>query len=83
MLKEIRVYVVLDFGAGTILGDPVRLQQVVWNLLSNAIKFTQKSGSVRVSLERINSHIELSVSDTGPGIEEEFLPLRIRPVPAG
>jgi PAS domain S-box-containing protein len=72
--KEIRVYVVLDFGAGTILGDPVRLQQVVWNLLSNAIKFTQKSGSVRVSLERINSHIELSVSDTGPGIDEDFLP---------
>lgn len=72
--KEIRVYVVLDFGAGTILGDPVRLQQVVWNLLSNAIKFTPKSGSVRVSLERVNSHIELSVSDTGPGIEEDFLP---------
>ena len=72
--KEIRVYVVLDFGAGTILGDPVRLQQVVWNLLSNAIKFTHKTGSVRVSLERINSHIELSVSDTGPGIDEDFLP---------
>ena len=72
--KEIRVYVILDFGAGTILGDPVRLQQVVWNLLSNAIKFTQKQGSVRVSLERINSHIELSVSDTGPGIDEDFLP---------
>lgn len=72
--KEIRVYVVLDFGAGTILGDPVRLQQVVWNLLSNAIKFTQKLGSIRVSLERVNSHIELSVSDTGPGIDEDFLP---------
>lgn len=72
--KDIRVYVVLDFGAGTILGDPVRLQQVVWNLLSNAIKFTEKSGSVRISLERVNSHIELSVSDTGPGINEEFLP---------
>jgi PAS domain S-box-containing protein len=72
--KGIRVYVVLDFGAGNILGDPVRLQQVVWNLLSNAIKFTQKSGSVRISLERVNSHIELSVSDTGPGIAEDFLP---------
>jgi PAS domain S-box-containing protein len=72
--KEIRIYVVLDFGAGSILGDPVRLQQVVWNLLSNAIKFTPKQGSIRVSLERINSHIELTVSDTGPGIDEDFLP---------
>jgi PAS domain S-box-containing protein len=72
--KQIRVYVVLDFGAGTILGDSVRLQQVVWNLLSNAIKFTPRGGSVRVSLERINSHLEISVSDTGSGIAEDFLP---------
>jgi CheY-like chemotaxis protein/anti-sigma regulatory factor (Ser/Thr protein kinase) len=66
--------VVLDFGSGTVLGDPVRLQQVVWNLLSNAIKFTPKGGSVSVSLARVNSHFEISVSDTGPGIEPEFLP---------
>jgi PAS domain S-box-containing protein len=72
--KEIRIYVVLDFGAGSILGDPVRLQQVVWNLLSNAIKFTPKGGSIRVSLERVNSHVELTVTDTGSGIDEDFLP---------
>ena len=72
--KEIRIYVVLDFGSGTVLGDPMRLQQVVWNLLSNAIKFTPKGGSVRVSLERINSHYELNVSDTGSGIDPMFLP---------
>ena len=72
--KEIRVYVVLDFGPGTVLGDPVRLQQVVWNLLSNAIKFTPRGGSVRVSLERVNSHYELNVSDTGSGIDPDFLP---------
>ena len=72
--KEIRVYVVLDYGAGTVLGDSVRLQQIVWNLLSNAIKFTPKQGSIKVFLERINSHLELTVSDTGPGIEEDFLP---------
>lgn len=72
--KEIRVYVVLDYGAGLILGDSVRLQQIVWNLLSNAIKFTPKRGSVKVFLERINSHLELTVSDTGTGIDEEFLP---------
>ncbi|MEA2601672.1 MAG: hypothetical protein QOF89_2664 [Acidobacteriota bacterium] len=72
--KDIRLHVVLDFGAGMVLGDPVRLQQVVWNLLSNAIKFTPKHGRVYVQLERINSHIEVIVSDTGPGIDEEFLP---------
>src|SRR5829696_3632743 len=72
--KEVRIYVVLDFGSGTVLGDPTRLQQVVWNLLSNAIKFTPKGGSVRVSLERVNSHYEVNVADTGPGIEPKFLP---------
>jgi signal transduction histidine kinase/ActR/RegA family two-component response regulator len=72
--KEILIQAVLDFGAGPVLGDPVRLQQVVWNLLSNAIKFTPKHGRVQVQLERINSHIEITVSDTGPGIEEDFLP---------
>jgi signal transduction histidine kinase/CheY-like chemotaxis protein len=72
--KDIRIQVVLDFGAGLVLGDPVRLQQVVWNLLSNAIKFTPKHGRVQIQLERINSHVEVTVSDTGPGIDEEFLP---------
>jgi signal transduction histidine kinase/ActR/RegA family two-component response regulator len=72
--KEIRIQIVLDYGAGSVLGDPVRLQQVIWNLLSNAIKFTPKRGRVQVQLERVNSHLEVTVSDTGPGIEEEFLP---------
>jgi CheY-like chemotaxis protein len=47
---------------------------VMWNLLSNAIKFTPKGGKVQVLLERVNSHIELSVADTGIGIRPEFLP---------
>ncbi len=72
--KDIRVQVVLDFGAGAILGDPVRLQQVIWNLLSNAIKFTPKGGRVQIQLERVNSHVEITVSDTGTGIDQEFLP---------
>jgi CheY-like chemotaxis protein len=50
------------------------LQQVVWNLLSNAIKFTPRGGSVKVVLERVNAHLELSVTDTGKGIDPEFLP---------
>jgi CheY-like chemotaxis protein/two-component sensor histidine kinase len=72
--KNIRIYVVLDYNAGIVLGDATRLQQVIWNLLSNAVKFTPKEGSIRVSLERINSHVEIVVSDSGIGIEEEFLP---------
>ena len=55
-------------------GDPARLQQVFWNLLNNAIKFTQRGGKVLVALERVNSHVEVSVGDTGTGIAAEFLP---------
>jgi signal transduction histidine kinase/ActR/RegA family two-component response regulator len=72
--KDIRLQAVMDFGAGLVLGDPDRLQQVIWNLLSNAIKFTPKGGRIQIQLQRVNSHIEISVSDTGPGIDEEFLP---------
>jgi signal transduction histidine kinase/ActR/RegA family two-component response regulator len=72
--KEIRLQKVLDTGVSSISGDPARLQQVIWNLLSNAIKFTPKGGRVHVSLERINSHIEISVTDSGEGIKKDFLP---------
>lgn len=72
--KNIRIQKVIDTGVVSVAGDPARLQQVVWNPLSNAIKFTQKGGRVQVRLERINSHIEIVVSDTGTGINPEFLP---------
>ena len=73
--KNIRLTKVLDHVAGPIAGDPKRLQQVMWNLLSNAIKFTPKEGRVQVLLERVNSHIEISVADSGVGINSELLPL--------
>lgn len=72
--KDIRLQMVLDALAGPVTGDPNRLQQVVWNLLSNAIKFTPKGGRLQVSLKSVNSHVELTVSDTGQGIKPEFLP---------
>jgi signal transduction histidine kinase/ActR/RegA family two-component response regulator len=72
--KGIRLSTLLDPGAGSVNGDPSRLQQVVWNLLSNAIKFTARDGRVQVVLERVNSHIEIAVGDTGVGIKPEFLP---------
>jgi signal transduction histidine kinase/ActR/RegA family two-component response regulator len=57
-----------------VIGDPNRLQQVVWNLLSNAIKFTDKGGRVQVVLRRADSAFEIVVADTGVGIAPEFLP---------
>jgi PAS domain S-box-containing protein len=72
--KGVRLQVVVDPFAGPIHGDPNRLRQVFWNLLNNAIKFTGREGKVQVLLERINSHLEVSVVDTGEGIAPEFLP---------
>jgi PAS domain S-box-containing protein len=72
--KEIRIHRVFDSLVGPVAGDAARLQQVVWNLLSNAVKFTPKGGKVQVVLERVNSHVEISVIDTGIGIKPEFLP---------
>ncbi len=72
--KEIRLQLQLDSLAGQVSGDPDRLQQVTWNLISNAIKFTPKGGRVLVRLERVASHVEVIVSDTGQGIAPEFLP---------
>src|SRR6185312_11589898 len=72
--KDVRIQSVLDPLAGPVSGDPNRLQQVFWNLLTNAVKFTPKGGRIQVLLERVNSHVEVSVTDTGEGISPEFLP---------
>ena len=73
--KNVQIQTILDSRAGPIAGDHERLQQVVWNLLSNAIKFTPKNKRVQMQLERINSHIEITISDNGPGIKPDFLPI--------
>jgi len=72
--KGIRVQTLLDPAAGPISGDADRLQQIVWNLLTNAVKFTPKGGRIQVKIQRINSHVEIVVSDSGVGISKEFLP---------
>jgi len=72
--KNIQIVTVLDANAGLVMGEAVRLQQVVWNLLSNAVKFTRKDGHVEVELNSVGSHVEIVVRDTGEGIEPEFLP---------
>lgn len=72
--KGIQLQSVLASPGGPVSGDPDRLRQVVWNLLSNAVKFTPKGGRVRIQLQRINSHVEILVSDTGEGIGADLLP---------
>jgi PAS domain S-box-containing protein len=72
--KGVRLQTVAESAAGVVLGDRTRLQQVVWNLLSNAIKFTPNGGKVLIRLTRVDSSVEITVEDTGPGISPEFLP---------
>ncbi|HEY8877942.1 MAG TPA: PAS domain S-box protein [Roseateles sp.] len=72
--KGVRLQSLLDPGPANVNGDSGRLQQVVWNLLNNAIKFTPTGGKVQVLMQRVDSHVEFSVSDTGIGIPESFLP---------
>jgi PAS domain S-box-containing protein len=72
--KDIRVETAIDPQVGPVSGDPDRLRQIVWNLMMNAVKFTPKHGRIQVRIERVNSSVEIVVSDTGIGIAPEFLP---------
>jgi signal transduction histidine kinase len=72
--RSIRLAARYDPRAAMVSGDPDRLQQVVWNLLSNAVKFTPEGGVVQVRLARTDGQAELSVSDTGEGIDPDLLP---------
>ena len=72
--KDIYLHSVIGAEVSTITGDPDRLQQIIWNLVSNAIKFTPKGGSVQARLRRVESNVEITVSDTGQGIDPALLP---------
>ncbi|MEH2036581.1 hybrid sensor histidine kinase/response regulator [Nostoc sp.] len=74
--KSIEMHISLEPNLGQVLGDSNRLQQIVWNLLSNAIKFTSEGGRVDIRLSSCpNSNSALiQVSDTGKGIDPNFLP---------
>jgi len=77
--KSIVLTTVLASNVGRVLGDANRLQQVVWNLLSNAVKFTPTGGRVEVRLlfsRELNASDSalIQVSDTGKGINPDFLP---------
>ena len=72
--RSINLKAAFNSDIGPILGDPDRLQQIVWNLLTNAIKFTPKGGDVLVRLVRNDSHVLITVNDSGQGIATELLP---------
>ena len=72
--KQLQLVTEIDPAAGPILGDPARLQQIVTNLLSNAIKFTPNDGRIEVFLDRCETHVRLTVRDTGVGVAPEHLP---------
>ncbi len=72
--KAIELQIEINPAADSISGDSTRLQQVLWNLLSNAVKFTPKGGLVQVRLDRTDLQAHITVSDTGEGINPEFLP---------
>ncbi|MGB3265975.1 MAG: PAS domain-containing protein [Microcoleus sp.] len=72
--KKITIKTILNPYVGQAVGDPSRLQQVVWNLLSNAVKFTPEGGGVEVRLTQIDSQVQIQVADTGKGIIPDFLP---------
>jgi CheY-like chemotaxis protein len=72
--KEITLMRELDSRVGLVMGDPSRVQQILWNLLSNAVKFTPKRGLIQVRVTRDGANAAISVKDNGKGISEEFLP---------
>ena len=71
--KGVELSTEIDRSAGTLLADPGRVQQMVWNLTGNAVKFTPKGGHVRVRVSRVDSRVQIEVSDDGAGIKREFL----------
>ena len=72
--KRIRIEAEIDCETCPIMGDPIRLQQVIWNVLSNAIKFTPERGNILVRVTRDDAHAEIVIRDTGRGFDADMLP---------
>ena len=72
--KSIVIELTCSPNVGEVIGDPDRLQQIVWNLLSNAIKFSPQEGKVQVRLESVGEEAQIEIIDSGIGIAPDFLP---------
>ena len=72
--KRIRLMLDVDPSVPRVPYDDNRMRQAFWNLLSNAIKFTSQNGSITVRLVTVEGFAQIQVTDTGVGIEPEFLP---------
>lgn len=72
--KDIHIEMQVSPSLGLVVADPTRLQQIIWNLLTNAVKFTPRGGLITVRGIRTASHLEVSITDTGEGIDPGFLP---------
>jgi PAS domain S-box-containing protein len=72
--KGIHLQMIVNAADDRVKADATRLQQIIWNLLSNSIKFTPKGGKITVKLDRTDSIVQITVTDTGAGISPEFLP---------
>jgi PAS domain S-box-containing protein len=72
--KSLKLTRDLDMKLGPVQIDPERFHQIVWNLLANALKFTGRHGHIHVCLKRIDSSALLQITDSGEGIDPEFLP---------
>jgi PAS domain S-box-containing protein len=73
-LKRVNLNLVVDAKGEVVLGDATRLRQAIWNLLSNAVKFSNEGGRIEARLARAGNQIEITVSDTGIGIDPQFMP---------
>src|SRR5206468_5524698 len=72
--KGVTLIAPVEPGVCHVVGDPKRLQQVLWNLVHNAVKFTPAGGQIKISLERGDGRARITIQDSGQGITPEFLP---------
>ena len=73
-VKDIAIHTSWHVQDSNVLADATRLQQILWNLLSNAVKFTPNRGSISVTASKVDNRIEIEVTDSGIGIDPDFLP---------